>query len=207
MATLEATEPVARLVAALTQQTIAIQQQTEVLDLQTDLLQQILESLDRPQLGLLGTTPGTIRIYCNRDRCPGALWYTVEAGEPVALDAKAVRGHVRALRFEQVERRGKPTWKLYTLLDCGQSAYELESGYESVFTRGLLAAIASLEPGQLRQPLSIGVVAGDDESVLLCRVWQADNAPVFARWDEQTDWKAVAQQAIKNVKSIEEIQK
>jgi len=163
---------------------------------QTELLTKILDSLNQPALGALTTTPGTIRIYCNRDRCPGALWYTVPAGEPIALDAKAIRGYIRQIRFEQVERRGKPTWKLYTLLDCGQSAYELESGHDSVFTKGLLMAIAALEPQDLKQPVAIGVAPGDDESVLLCRVWKWDNSPVFSKWDEGTNWKGVAQRAI-----------
>lgn len=170
---------------------------------QNDLLQQILESLNQPIFGLLTTTPGTIRVYCNRDRCPDALWYTLsQSREPVALEAKAIRGYVRQLRFEQTERRGKPTWKLYTLLDCGQSAYELESGFDSVFSKGLLMAIASLKREELKQPIAIGVAPGDDESVLLCRVWQSNNSPVFAKWDEQTDWKVVAQQAITNVKHV-----
>lgn len=187
MQTLNATEPIARLIAALTQQTL--------------ILSEIRDSLNRPALGLLTATPGTVRVYCNRDRCPGALWYTVPAGEPCALEAKAIRGYVRDLRFEQVERRGKTVWKLYTLIDCGSSAYELESGHDSVFTKGLTMAIASMEPSDLRQPLSIGVAAGDDESVLLCRVWTADNSPVFARWDEATDWKAVANRAISVVRA------
>jgi hypothetical protein len=186
MATLEHVEPVARLIAAITQQTLV--------------LMQIQAALDKPQLGLLVTTPGTVRVYCNRDRCPGALWYTVPNGEPVPLDAKAIRGYVRDLRFEQVERRGKPTWKLYTFIDCGGSSYELESGHESVFSKGLLSAIASMEPSRLSQPLSVGVAPGDDESVLLCRVWGPDNAPIFARWDEGADWRAIAQRAIAVVK-------
>jgi hypothetical protein len=166
---------------------------------QNELLTQILDALKQPALGTLTTLPGTMRVYCNRDRCPGALWYTVPSGEPVALDAKAIRGYLRQLRFEQVERRGKPTWKLYTLLDCGQSAYELESGHDSVFTKGLLMAIASMQPDDLQHAIAIGVAPGDDESVLLCRVWKSDNTPIFSKWNEQTNWKTVAQQAIEIV--------
>lgn len=169
---------------------------------QNDLLTKILESLNKPELGLLTTSPGTVRVYCNRDRCPGALWYTLnEAREPVALPAKAVRGYIRQIRFEQTERRGKEVWKLYTLLNCGNAAYELESGHDSVFTKGLLMAIATMEPEELKQPISVGLAPGDDESVVLCRVWRSDNSPVFGKWDEETNWKAVSQQAISNVKA------
>lgn len=169
---------------------------------QNELLTKILESVNKPELGLLTTPPGTIRVYCNRDRCPGALWYTLnEAREPVALPAKAIRGFVRNLRFEQTERRGKEVWKVYTLLDCRNVSYELESGLDSVFTRGLLMAIATIEPSELQQAIAVGVAPGDDESVLLCRVWRPDNSLVFGKWDEQTDWRAVAQAATSNVKA------
>jgi hypothetical protein len=159
---------------------------------QNALLQGILNSLSQPKLGPLETAPGSVRVYCNRDRCPGALWYTVVNGEPVPFPYKAIRGYLTGLKFEQVERRGKPAWKLYTTLNCG---YELESGYDSVFSKGLLSAIASLTPEQVQQPVTIGVAPGDDESVLLSRFWLADDSLAFAKWDEQTDWRAVAQTA------------
>lgn len=171
---------------------------------QNELLQAILGSLNKPTFGLLGSQPGTTRVYCNRDRCPGALWYTLnDSREPVALPAKAIRGYLKALRFEQTERRGKSVWKLYTLIDCGDTTYELESGSDSVFSKGLLMAIATIEAVALKLPISIGVAAGDDESVLLCRVWRADNSSVFAKWEAETDWKLIAQRAIAKVEAKE----
>ncbi len=180
------TDPTAQLIAAL--------------ERQTALLQAILTSLNQPRLGPLETLPGTVRVYCNRDRCPGALWYTVVDGNPVPFPYKAIRGYLKGLKFEQVERRGKLTWKMYTTLSCG---YELESGYDSVFSRGLLSAIAALTPDQVQQPVAIGVAAGDDESVLLCRLWLADDSPLFVKWDEQTDWRVVAQTAKQLVAAVQ----
>lgn len=169
---------------------------------QNELLTKILHALDRPELGLLDTPPGTQRIYCNRDRCPNALWYRLDASrEPVGLSAKAIRGYLRQLHFEQVERRGKQKWKMYTLLDCGDRSFELESGYDATFSKGVISAIASLTPQQLQQPISIGVAPGDDESVLLSRVWLGDGSPIFVKWDSDTDWRALSKRAIANIEA------
>lgn len=178
-----------------------------VLTRQNDLLQAILATLSKPELGLLETTPGTTRIYCNRDRCPGALWYCLDGTrEPIPLTAKAIKGYLTSLKFEEVQRRGKPSWKLYTTLDCGDRSYELESGSEAVFSKGILAAIASLTPLELQQPISIGVMPGDDESVLLSRVWLNDSSPVFVKWDEISDWREISKRAIANVTASRAVQ-
>jgi hypothetical protein len=170
---------------------------------QLQTLKEILSALQSPPtLGLLDNVPGTLFIYCNRDRCPGALWYTLDSdSHPVELPAKAIRGYITDLRFEEVERRGKKTHKLYLTLDCGDQSARLECGHTSVFAKGILSAIASLDPEQLSMPIAIAPAPGSDESVLLANLFQG-NERIFAAWDEQTDWRQIAAQAIANVRSL-----
>jgi hypothetical protein len=169
-----------------------------------EILREILAALQpsaKTQLGLLDAIPGWLTIYCNRDRCPGALWYVLENGEPTELTAKAVCGYLKDLTFEQVERRGKSVHKLHLFLDCGDRVARLECGHDSVFAKGIMTAIASMSLEQLSQPITVAPSPGSEESVLLSNIFSGGDR-VIAGWDSETDWRSVAQQAIANVRAL-----
>lgn len=108
---------------------------------QQHLLEKIASSLDKPKLGLHNDA-FSCKIYCNRQH--GSLWYTLTNGEPTPINATALTGYLRELKFEQTERRGKPCHKLLASLRADRM-YILESGYDTHFSKGLLTAIANVK--------------------------------------------------------------
>lgn len=163
---------------------------------QNELLSQILAQLKQPKLGLV-EAPSVLWIYANRSN--NCLWYSIRDGEVAPIQQTALTGYLEELRFEKVERRGKEVVKLQAFVK-GDRPYCVESGYDSNFSKGLLAACALLTPQQIRSPISISPQAGNDESVLFCRMF-AGSELVKASYDEQTNWRAVSQQAINNIRA------
>jgi hypothetical protein len=180
--------------------TTTAQQLLTALNRQQQLLEMILGTLERPKLGFHNDA-GTVFVYCNRSR--DCLWYTLDAGNPVPISHTALTGYLRQLKFEKCQRRGKEVHKLLTTIQ-GDRLYSLESGHDSHFSKGILSAISILTPQQLLQPITIQPVAGDDESVLFCRVW-ADSEQVKAPYDDSTDWRETAKRAIANCKAANEM--
>lgn len=179
--------------------TTEIGQLLSALNRQQQILEMILSTLERPKFGF-HSDAGTVFVYCNRHN--GCLWYTLTNGEPTSINNTALTGYLRQLRFEKVQRRGKECHKLLTTIQ-GDRLYLLESGYDSHFSKGLLATVATLTPQNLLQPITIQPQEGDDDSVLFCRLW-IGNELVKAPYSDETDWREVAKRAIANVKAATE---
>lgn len=167
---------------------------------QEELLKQLVASINKPKLGLHNEA-GNCKIYCNRHN--GSLWYILSNGEPQAVAQSALTGYLKELKFEKCERRGKEVHKLLAIVQADRT-YILESGHDTQFAKCLLAAIASLSPQQLYSPVTLQPQAGDDESVLFCRVWIGSEL-VMASYNEQTDWRATAKQALAVTKAAAEM--
>lgn len=176
----------------------AAQQIAQQIAQQNVLLQQLIGLLRQQQTLGFGESPRPRFIYCNRSN--NCLWYWLnDAREVVPIAETALTGMIEKLEFKQVERRGKDTWKvhLHVKADC---RYVLEAGYDSNFSKSLLAALATLSPQQLQQPVTIEVQAAEADEVLFCRLYHKGEL-VFAPWDETTNWKVVAKQAIAHVEA------
>lgn len=164
---------------------------------QNQLLSQILDQLKQPKLGFCDA-PSTLWIYANRSN--GCTWYSIRDGEVSPIEQGALTGYLQDLKFEKVERRGKETIKLQAFIK-GDRPYCVESGYDSHFSKGLLSAIATLTPEQLKLPITISPQPGTtDEAVLFARVY-VGSEPVRATYDDETNWRAISQTAIAIVKS------
>jgi hypothetical protein len=108
------------------------------------------------------------------------------------------------LRFENTERRKKESCKLLITVQADRT-YILESGYDTHFSKCILAAIATLTPEQLYSPITLQPHPGTtDESVLFCRVW-VNSELVMASYNEQSDWREISKQAIAVTKAANEI--
>lgn len=163
---------------------------------QNALLSQILDQLKQPKLGLV-ETPSTLWIYANRsNNCP---WYTIRDGEVSPVQQSALTGYLEELKFERVERRGKEVIKLQAFIK-GDRPYCVESGHDSHFSKGLLSSVAMVTPQQLRMPITIAPQSGSDENVLFCRMFVGSEL-VRSSYDEQSDWRAISQSALSNVKA------
>ncbi|MHC0067673.1 hypothetical protein ACWATR_33070 [Nostoc sp. UIC 10890] len=167
---------------------------------QEELLKQLVASINKPKLGL-HSEAGNCKIYCNRQH--GGLWYTLN-GEPSDISQTALTGYLKELRFENTERRKKETCKLLITIQADRT-YILESGYDTHFSKCILAAIATLTPQQLYSPITLQPQPGTtDESVLFCRVW-VESELIMTNYNDQTDWKVTARQAIDVVKAASEM--
>jgi hypothetical protein len=166
---------------------------------QEELLKQLIASINKPKLGL-HSDAGSCKIYCNRQH--GGLWYKLN-GEPSAVPQTALTGYLKELRFENTERRKKETCKLLITIQADRT-YILESGYDTHFSKCILAAIATLTPQQLYSPITLQPQPGTDENVLFCRVW-VESELVMASYNEQTNWREIWEQALAVTKAALEM--
>lgn len=179
-------EAAAQLLASLTRQEELLKQ-----------LISVINKLDKPRLGFHNDA-GVTRIYCNRSN--GCLWYTLANGTtPVPIQQTALTGYLRELKFERVQRRGKEVCKLLLTVEA-DGMYQLESGYDSHFSKCILSAIAILNPQQLKQPVTISPAAGDDDAVLFARLYVGSEY-IKAPYGDNTSFREFSLQAIDNVKT------
>ncbi|MEM9152128.1 MAG: hypothetical protein AAGB19_16970 [Cyanobacteria bacterium P01_F01_bin.3] len=167
------------------------------------LLQDVSDRLDRlesaQRLGF-GSSPITRTINCKRrDDCPS--WYFWNGAEHGAepIPHSAVTGYVLDLSVRQGEYKNKPTYNLRLLLGCSDRLFILDAGYESQFSRALMAALSVTPAHDLKQPITISARPGDDERVLLCYVW-IDGQQVRYELPEEPDWNSIFSTASTNVK-------
>jgi hypothetical protein len=173
----------------------------------TEILQAIAHDIHRiaeaqtPTKQTLGFGPAPksqVYVFCNRKN--GGCWYTLDsASQPVNIEQQALTGHIRKLEFKETVRRGEKSHKLHCTIE-GDQLYVLEGSAAAHFSKGLLSALASLTPEQLRQPLTIvPQPSTENAEVLFCNVYQ-DDKQVFAPYDDQTDWKLTSRAAIDGVR-------
>lgn len=164
---------------------------------QTAVLQEIRDRLSAPKLGLHDAA-GPLRVYANRQH--GGLWYRLDANlQPIIIHETALTGYLRSIEFPRVERRGKEVVKLQITIE-GDRLYLVECGHDSHFSKGFLATVATLNPDQLKQPITLSPAPGQDESVLFCRVFVGQQL-IKAPYDDETNWKLTAQAALSVVEA------
>ena len=172
-------------------------------------LQKIAQEIRSSTLGFQKRKPGKQYLFVNSSRCQGYLWYFLTPdGEPSGVDYPAIKGYVENLEFISTQRRNKETSKLRITLNCGEAEYILETGAQTQFCKGILAAIAALTPAELMEPLTIAPSAGESENVIFANVYRRGK-PVFAPYNDEagsdrsvTDWRAIAIKAIENVRKV-----
>lgn len=131
------------LIQQLTQEVQTLKQ--EVATLQTAVRQQ-------PTLGL---NDGRDYIVIERDK--SSLWHRFENDEPVPIKAKVLKGYLKQVAFVDKEYP-----KLHVFIE-GDREYVLVTGFETHFSRELLAAIATLTPTDLNFPVIIKPDIGSEE--------------------------------------------
>lgn len=169
------------------------------------LLQAILDELRSSKQTLGFSHPPKPRyIYANR-QYSDCLWYFWNGAksEHEPIEYHALTGIIEKLEVEEKEFRGKPDYKVNLHVRAGASltegarAYVIQSGYDTLFARGLVFMLSKLPIEAFRQPITIAVEAGDTEQVLFCRIYNpATGQAVFAPYPEQVDWNTVTQRAM-----------
>jgi len=145
-----------------------------------------------------------IHLFCNRKN--GGIWYTLDdQSNPVNVDHPALTGYIRKIEAVEATRRNEKSWKLHCTVEADR-LYKTESSVTAHFSKGLLSAIAQVEPSALKEPLTIVPQASTENGeVLFCDVYQGDRQ-VFAPYDGGTDFKRVLATAIKNVEVANDVQ-
>ncbi|MBE7384416.1 MAG: hypothetical protein F6J95_023755 [Leptolyngbya sp. SIO1E4] len=167
-------------------------------------LNQLLERLNkleaRSQLGF-GPAPVTRTIHCKRrEECLWYFWNGPEGAEPIAYEA--ITGYARELRITQGEYKNKPTYHLQLVLECHNRSFVLEAGATSVFSKGLILALAALTPEQLQSPITVCPQASqDEEKALFCRLYQGAELirTVWPKEDESAAFRFLLERAKTNV--------
>ena len=141
-----------------------------------------------------GSAPRASYIFANRSAGTGS-WYMLDReGAPVACPTNALTGHIVNLEFKQLERRGQAVWKLHLTMEADRK-YIIESGKDTVFSRCVMAALATLTRRQLSQPITVEVRPADNAESLFCNFYIAGER-VRCYWDRETQWRSVAQAAV-----------
>jgi hypothetical protein len=169
----------------------------------TDLLQAILEELrsQRQPLGF-GHPPKPRYIYANR-QYQDCLWYFWNGAKNMhePIQYHAVTGIIEKLEIEEREFRGKPDLKVNLYIRADR-VYVIQSGYDTLFSKGLIYTLSKLPAEAFRQPITIAIEPGDTDQVLFCRIYNpATGQAVFAPYTDQVDWNKVTQRAIGKITS------
>jgi hypothetical protein len=175
--------------------------ESEYLKTIAEALTQIAASKAPSKQGLgFGPAPkGQSYVFCNRNH--GGIWYTLdENSKPVNIEHKALTGYIRKLEFKETIRRNEKSHKLHCYIE-GDQLYVLEGSATAHFSKGLLSAIASLAPSQLKQPITlVPSPSTETAEVLFCNLYEGDKQ-VFAPYNDETDWKKVSRAALDVVKA------
>jgi hypothetical protein len=174
---------------------------------ETEILASILQELQQLRAELapakqslgFGAAPKSVQyIFCNRRN--GGIWYTLDSqSQPLNIEHSALTGYIRKLEFKETVRRNEKSHKLHCIIEA-DCLYCLESSSKAHFSKGLLSALASLPPAELRQPVTIvPQPSTENGEVLFCNIYQGSKQ-VFAPYDDQTDWRLAARAAIEAVR-------
>jgi hypothetical protein len=164
-------------------------------------LQAILQELQasKQQLGF-GHSPKPRYLYANR-QYPDCLWYFWDGAkkEHEPIQFQALTGIVEKLEVEEKEYKGKPDYKVNLHIKADRN-YVIQSGYETLFAKGLVYTLAKLPVTSFNKPITIAVEPGDTEQVLFCRVYNpVTKQAVYAPYTEPVNWQQVIARATSKI--------
>ena len=164
-------------------------------------LKEILEELrsSKQQIGF-GHSPRPRYIYANR-QYPDCLWYFWDGAkkehEPILF--QALTGIVEKLEIEEKEYKGKPEFKVNLHIKADRN-YVIQSGYETLFAKGLIYTLATLPVGFFSKPMTIAVEPGDTEQVLFSRIYNpVTGRAAYAPYNEPVNWQHTIARAISKI--------
>ncbi len=164
-------------------------------------LQAILQELQasKQQLGF-GHSPRPRYIYVNRQH-PECLWYFWDGAnsKPEPIQFQALTGIIEKLETETKEFKGKRSLKINLHIKAERN-YVIESGSETMFSKGLLYAISKLPITAFSQAITIAVEPGEDEKVSFCRIYNpVTGQAVYAPYTEPVNWQDVIARATSKI--------
>ena len=141
-------------------------------------------------------------VYCNITRGNHDGWYRLQ-GEAAITQQPVFCGRITALEFNTVTRRNQEVSKLHLTMSAKGKLNKFEAGATSLFTKAVLAAIATTDARTLAFPMKLRTYiqkldTGDE--TLLVSVYDSNGNRINCDWDNGSDWRAIAIAAVENVK-------
>lgn len=139
----------------------------------------------------LGPSPRPEYLYVSTDHSPSG-WHRWNhaKNEPIIVDEPAVTGYVTKAERVEKEYQGKATPKLCLHVSAGPRTYVVQSGLDTQFSHGVLAALARLEPSHFDHALTIEVQPGDTGKVVFGNLYNAANGRRVRHADTDQDESA-----------------
>ncbi len=139
-------------------------------------------------------------IYTNR-QYPECLWYFWDGEnkrhEPILFNA--LTGIIEKLETEEKEHKGKRNLKINLHIRAERN-YVIESGSETMFSKGLLYTLSRLPVEKFSQAITIAVEPGEEAKVSFCRIYNpATGQAVYAPYTEPVDWQNVIARATSKI--------
>ena len=148
-----------------------------------------LEGQEKVNLGLSTESPRKW-LYVGQEQ--GTCWYFRHNNENVPVIENSLTGYLKVARLETKEFKGKSELKLQLTIDAGIK-YVIQSGVNTVFSRGVLLALNLLSEAELLKPITISVRPGNQESIVLGSV-AVGGDKVRVDWDESLNLGFIVQQ-------------
>jgi hypothetical protein len=121
-------------------------------------------------------------------------WYILQEDgqnkKPIYQKDTALTGLLTGLSLrESSTDDGKTLQKVSFWMQCGTQKYRVESGLDTVFTRGVLLGLCNVPASDVGLPLSIGVKPSDETSgkkaqVVFGNVFDSDDNQIKSEWSE-----------------------
>ena len=140
-------------------------------------------------------------IYCNLTKGNGDGWYSLDDKDATTLPP-LFKGRILRIEFPTLKRNGKEVRKLHLLMKAGSRVFKFESGYDSFFSKTVLAACAVASKEILSQPIQLATYAKQlnvGGHTLAVSLRDVDGTQMNCTWSNEDDWRAIAQAAILNV--------
>jgi hypothetical protein len=149
--------------------------------------------LELSTLLLMGFGPDRTMVFVN-DRY-SCTWYRMDGDTHIPIAANFLFGRVTGLDIKPRKDEGRPSHHLYITVEADRR-YLLQTGYNNHFAKGFMASVARMTSEQLREP--VWIQPQKTGKTTLCNIKQHD-VLLKGYYNDQSDWKAIAIQATKNV--------
>ncbi|MGL4621491.1 MAG: hypothetical protein ACRCZS_20930 [Chroococcidiopsis sp.] len=137
-----------------------------------------------------GEAPAQQYIFVGNEPGQGLWYFLGEDSQKNYIIQKALTGTIKSLEIVHREYKNKEQPKLDITIEADRT-YVVRTGFGTVFCKGLLLALNSLERSRITGPLTIAVAPGE-ETVVFARVYDAvTKKPVIADWEPDADFAAI----------------
>ena len=167
--------------------------------------------LERIAIALESNLPGkktglidivtTVYLYVGRgeEEASNCCWYTRFGGVNIPQSSNGLAGKLVKIETRETEYKGKKSEKLQIWMKCGDQDYCVQSGLDTLFSRGVLLALTETSVGQ---EITIGVKPSkDDEKIVFGSIATASGW-VRSEWDKDTSEQVLFDQALNAINSL-----